>query len=245
MAFDYDLYYKVNYIQSNGTNYLNTAISPGATANRNTLRIEADMSFVTTPSGTDIQLLFGTAYNNSSTASRRNIGVGFRNSTSSSYFTYFCGSGDWAGGAAAFTGATVDANRHLFVVDQPNHNFEFDSTTMENPNVTTTFTNLTQNLLIFASRQSASANTIDYHSIARCYGFKIYRSGTLIKDFVPALRKDGTVGMFDTVEEVFVTNSGTGNFTYGDIVGKGALYIKINGVWTKGISYIKQNGVWS
>lgn len=47
----------------------------------------------------------------------------------------------------------------------------------------------------------------------RIYYAKIWDGGTLIRDFIPAVRNDdGAIGMYDQVNDVFYTNDGTGSF---------------------------------
>jgi len=53
---------------------------------------------------------------------------------------------------------------------------------------------------------------------ARIYFCKITDSGALVRDFVPAKNSSGVVGMYDTVNDVFYTNQGTGEFTAGPVV---------------------------
>lgn len=71
---------------------------------------------------------------------------------------------------------------------------------------------------------------------------KMYSNGTLIRDFIPALRKSDSVpGMYDLVNDRFYTNIGSGQFTY-KLAGNA--YIKINGSWKQGMAYVKTNGTW-
>lgn len=49
------------------------------------------------------------------------------------------------------------------------------------------------------------------------YFCKIYDNGTLVRDFVPAMNSDGTVGLYDTANGVFYTNAGAGTFTAGPL----------------------------
>ena len=52
--------------------------------------------------------------------------------------------------------------------------------------------------------------------IGKTYYFKIYRDGTLIRDFVPCYRKsDEEVGLYDVVNGNFYGNDGKGKFTAG------------------------------
>lgn len=51
---------------------------------------------------------------------------------------------------------------------------------------------------------------------SRIYRAKIWDGGTLVRDFVPALRNaDDEIGFYDIVNNVFYTNDGTGVFTGG------------------------------
>lgn len=241
MAFDYDLYFKLDYIQSSGSNYINTGIAPGNTTYRNLMRIEADMQYVTTPSGSSSQYLFGAGYYNQTASNRRTIAVGYRQDSSTSKVAYL--NGAQLTTIVVHDGSTLDANRHIYGIDQVNRNYIFDDSLQSF--TTTISSNLTSTLKIFCGQNSSSSGQpISYYATAKCYGFKVYVNGTLHMDLVPALRKDGTVGMYDVVDESFYTASGTGDFTYGKIEGRGAIYLKVNGAWVKGVSYIKQNGEW-
>lgn len=69
------------------------------------------------------------------------------------------------------------------------------------------------NLYLFGINNN---NNILYgsHSIYYC---KIYDNGTLVRDMIPCYRKnDNVVGMYDTVNNVFYTNAGTGTFEVGN-----------------------------
>ena len=76
--------------------------------------------------------------------------------------------------------------------------------------------------LTYGSRtlDSASANC----EIGRSYEgrleyFEVYDQDTLIRNFIPVMRKsDSVVGMYDLVNDVFYTNAGTGTFSYGSII---------------------------
>lgn len=52
-----------------------------------------------------------------------------------------------------------------------------------------------------------------YWCYAKLYRCKCIQGTTLIRDFVPAMRNsDGTIGLFDVVNNVFYTNAGSGSF---------------------------------
>ena len=53
------------------------------------------------------------------------------------------------------------------------------------------------------------------NSYATLYYMKIYNNGTLVRDFIPAKNASGVVGMYDTVSGQFFTNQGSGDFIAG------------------------------
>ena len=52
---------------------------------------------------------------------------------------------------------------------------------------------------------------------AKIYGFKIYESETLVRDFVPYLDNNNEPGLYDMVNNKFYTSDGTGSFEYGEL----------------------------
>lgn len=205
-------YQIVEYIESSGTQYIDTGIAPGSYVGR--LKIEADMAFSSTPTGSSTySVLFGAGYYNSTATNRRQILVGYRGATSTSKPSYMNAGGSLGDGVKAFSDATLDANRHIYGIDQVNSNFIFDDKTQSFS--TSVSSTLTRNLLIFASEQSSSSGSpVGWYSSAKCYGFKIYDGDTLLRDFVP-VRNGSVGGLYDKVSETLFTNSGTGSFTLG------------------------------
>lgn len=69
------------------------------------------------------------------------------------------------------------------------------------------------NYYLFARNNNG---TTDNYTKIRMYSFKMYYSGVLIRDFIPCYRNsDNEIGLYDLVNDVFYTNLGTGAFTYG------------------------------
>ena len=52
----------------------------------------------------------------------------------------------------------------------------------------------------------------------KIYNFTFKEGSTIVRDFVPAKNSSGVVGMYDTVNNRFYTNQGTGTFTAGPVV---------------------------
>lgn len=66
----------------------------------------------------------------------------------------------------------------------------------------------------------------DYLCRAKLYRCKCIKSGALIRDFIPARRNsDGYVGLYDIINNVFYGNSGSGNFTAGNVSSNQSIYL--------------------
>lgn len=60
------------------------------------------------------------------------------------------------------------------------------------------------------------ANSVNYTCHARLYRCKCIQNSVLVRDFVPVKRcSDASIGLYDLVNNVFYTNSGTGTFVAG------------------------------
>lgn len=59
-------------------------------------------------------------------------------------------------------------------------------------------------------------DAVKWQCSAKIYSCKISTSSGMVRDFVPAKRNsDGTVGLYDSINDLFYTNSGTGTFVAG------------------------------
>lgn len=68
-------------------------------------------------------------------------------------------------------------------------------------------------LWLFARNQKS--NSANYRSTTKMWYCKMWDGDTLVRDFVPCYRKsDGEAGMYDLVTKTFFTNAGTGEFSY-------------------------------
>ena len=56
-------------------------------------------------------------------------------------------------------------------------------------------------------------------SSAKIYSCQIYDNGSLVRDYVPCINNDGTIGLWEDVNSAFYGNAGTGTFTAGPEVG--------------------------
>ena len=182
-------YRQLEYIQSTGTQYIDTGFKP----NNNT-RVLCDIDIETS---------------NATTAAI----FGGRDSTSSSSKSFVL----WKISATAFRSdfgsatvqvAVTPTGRH--VIDKNKAVCTVDDTSATNTSATF---QASYNLTLFAVN---GAGTIDSRRvIAKLYSCKVYDNGTLIRDFIPCLKSDGTIGLWDDVNSVFYGNAGTGTFISG------------------------------
>lgn len=133
-------------------------------------------------------------------------------------------------------GGKTDINSR--VVNDRNNGFSYSSSTGNE----STYYTLTENtvafsalstletdypMLLFAQQEGGTARYLDTASYS-LYWCKIWYLGNLVRDFVPCYRKeDGEVGLYDTVNDEFYKNEGTGQFIKGSEVGGGLPYIRL------------------
>lgn len=183
-------YTPLEYIQSTGTQYIDTGVVINSTT-YNKLEFEEDVLY---PS------LSGTYYLvNGASGSNVIYYYGLNNSNGAVVY------GD--GTADKTTSYTVSANERYTVVFSPaTGKYTFGS----NPSVSFTPVSMTgnSNFYVFAYNKGS---TQDCH-IERLYSLKIRMDGELIRDFIPAKDEVGNVGLYDKIGEKFYYNSGTGTF---------------------------------
>lgn len=78
--------------------------------------------------------------------------------------------------------------------------------------ITVSTVNVSNSIYIFAMHEGNNATR---RATMQFYGLKLYNGTELIHNYVPMLRlSDDEVGVYDVVENIFYTNSGTGMFAY-------------------------------
>ena len=205
---DYQL---VEYIESTGTQYIDTLYKP----NNNT-RVYA--SYYKT---NDNAFIFGsrTSINGS------DLFAFYDNGTSGSYWFQIYNNNSKNNNKVSHSNntihkvnmgigyATVD-NQKLSIIDASN---AFSSK---------------YNIFIFALNQSGSI--INPTLTGRIYEFKIYDNGAIVRSMMPAVRKsDNVIGMYDTVNNTFYVNKGTGSFTKGNNIYKEIINLVSNPGFSK------------
>lgn len=184
-------YQEVEYIQSTGTQYIDTSVA-----------------------GTNIGKIISVYKVNTYVYDSYIYGSGQTN-----YNRIYMGMNDhgWLIGFGGYTNfGTTDNNKHFLTQDLPNKKWCFDGTsyTYTGSNLSASSVSLT----IFA-RHHSTGDILNFSNVS-IYSLKVYDlNGVLIRHFVPCYRKsDNIIGLYDIVNNVFYTNSGTGTFLKGENV---------------------------
>ena len=186
-----DAYQQVEYIESDGNQYLNLGITTGSTTN-----FEIKMA-TTEANPTAIRRIFG-GYASSGTWYE----LALSSSSNGIFLNYISGSN--------FTQYVPTINTPFVVKKMgtslitPNGTVELGSGSFNNPSVA----------YLFASSRSGTSGFI-----GRIYYAKIFKNSNLILDLYPCYRKaDNVIGMYDAISNTFFTNGGSGTFTKGSNV---------------------------
>lgn len=178
-------YRKLEYIQSSGTQYIDTGFKP----NQNT-RLIADVEILNVPHS---QLLGARIASGNASfnilVSSKTAGRDDYNETALNF----------AAGAARWK---IDKNKNVTTVN---------GTAVSHP--AGTF-QTTCSIFINAVNTNGSPMSTTTGS-ARWRSVQIYDNGRLVRDFIPCKTAAGVVGLWDDVNSVFYQNTGTGTFTAG------------------------------
>ena len=192
-------YYQLEYIESTGTQYIDT----GYTGNETT---QINVDFQLTDAAYTI--LFGTG--------------GADIHSGSNISNYFFANpperqwGAYVNGSFTYAGVTVDLNRHT-VRYNDNKNYYFDDTLF----VSNKQPSFNKSIYLFASHADSAIRPIK----TKLYSVQFYDNGTLVRDFVPVVSTaNGKYGMYDKVHGVFYPNAAASgdDFTPGPIVANDA-----------------------
>lgn len=182
-------YQEVTYIQSSGTQWINTKVNPKQYVHA----CFVDFMFVQGYKALTETWIFGQWYGSN----------GWR-----------CG-----GATPTTKDSLISTNSVGFAFTPTDSNFPSSTEIMDNIRVVSSSIRSTITseypMLLFAQQEGGNARYYDTGAY-KLFGCKIWEWGKLIRDFVPCYRKeDNMVGLFDMVSGEFYMNSGTGNFIAG------------------------------
>lgn len=139
--------------------------------------------------------------------------------------------GNWAGvnGYMQHQASLGGGSKGLFVVDYNGNthieNVYFNNTLKYTQDWTSAYSGAKNKVAVIGMGNAENTwwtniSSNRYAQVGKWYYIKVYRSGTLVRDYVPCVRNsDGVAGLYDKVENKFYTNSGTGSFGSGAATG--------------------------
>lgn len=184
-------YQEVEYIQSSGTQYIDTT-------HQHTANSKVEIKFNYQSMSTEWNLLFGSRQNSSSNTAF-DIFVHY-----SSYIGYTC----WDNDVTNFYSSSTDTD-YTISLSKNNVTINWNSTT-----ISTNLTSYGYNDWLFNFNEWWQPIWWCYPVKAKLFYCKIRESDTLVRDFVPCYRiADSVIWMYDLVNDVFYTNQWSGTFT--------------------------------
>lgn len=189
-------YTALSYIESSGTQYINTRFVP----DKDTRTVMTGKMLPHTGNGS----LFGvrtSAASNLYTMTWVNNDSEFLSNYGTGYTT------------VPFTVGnefSLDKNKNTTTMNGTVYSDAYESFTCPGP------------MYLFATNANGS---LLHYGVFRLYSCQIYDNGTLVRDFIPAMRNsDGAIGLLDQANNVFYANAGTGTFVAGpEIASTGSL----------------------
>ena len=181
-------YTELEYIQSSGTQYINTGFNPD-----NNTRLVVDFETLTAQTdkhffGSRISM-GGTSFCFADTAQGT-----FRDDYARSQYTF-------PSSTSEVGRYTLDKNKNFTSFAGSSHSHSYNSFSIPYP--------------IYLCALNTGGSTTTFSSM-RIYSCQIYDNGAKVREMVPAKRdSDGAIGLYDTVGGTFYGNAGTGAFAAG------------------------------
>lgn len=184
-------YQEVEYIEGTGTQYIDTGVNP-----TNDYGIKVVVSNLTEKSQ-DFNYL------------------GARTQSVRFAINYYRGKHGYGWGNFYTTNETFNVNEKTTVALNYNNSGKFNVNGNDIDTLPSTTISGLPTILIFAQNTLNGAQIHKY----RIYNVSITNGVNLVRKFIPCYRKsDNVAGLYDTVNDEFYTNSGTGSFVIGGIV---------------------------
>lgn len=195
---------EVNYIESSGTEYINTTYNPFST-------IGVEMKYALTEADdTKTYIMFGSyakQYQSSGVVGRIQCGI----VTGNQFFGYGNATSDGS------QTAPMDLNDHI--AKQESNKLYIDS----NLKYTLSSSSFGYKAPIcFCANGYYNEASVDYPILVannfakmKLYYAKIYNGSNLARNFIPVYRSDGQACLYETLQGNYYINKGSGSFTYG------------------------------
>ncbi len=183
-------YTKLEYIESSGTQYINTGFTPKGNS-----RVVMDFENMLIPA--DAAALFGAR-----TDTEKNVfGMWFDTTAVQPHYGNVTYNTNPIAVASYNVRQIYDLNKGVATVG----------------GTSVTFSQLTFNsscaLTLLAMNTNGEVD--ERRASGKIYSAKVYDNGTLVRDFIPCKNASGAIGLWDNVNSVFYANAGTGTFSTG------------------------------
>ena len=190
-------YTRLDYIQSSGTQYINTGFKPNGNS-----RIVMDCE----PTSVDNTFGFFCARTATSATDATSNTLFL---ISGNYRKDFYGTSKTTSGAyGAGKRITIDSNKNNVTIGT-DYSLSLTASTNSSPMAL---------LLMATAVPGSTAGTltnIANFAKMKLYSAQVYDNGTLVRDFIPCKNASGAIGLWDNVNSVFYANAGTGTFSTG------------------------------
>lgn len=205
-----DMYQELEYIENTGTQFIDTGVVPSSDLKTDIVYMDLNTS------GSNYVLGSRTGAN----GSLIHYGIG-GSDTTSKISVYYNNDLD-----TEFSSVRTSNNLYHITLDMEHDTSNGyrmnatlnDLTNNTSENISTPYkeelTGELPNIYVFSL-----TNENQTHNGMRLYSLKFYKGEELIRNFIPCYRKnDGVIGLYDMVTQEFYTNSGSDNFTSGNLV---------------------------
>lgn len=201
-----DGYTQVEYIESTGTQYIDTGYYASA-------KTRVILEFSYTQNNGDAYsngFVFGSSNDN---IGRPGISIGIDKNDSIAYRN--------SDTADIFTSPFVVNTNVKYRIETYKNDIKINNTIY-----TSSMRPLTQTLryssYLFARHQKTGANTGHAYSIlkGKIYFCQLYEDDILVRNFIPCKNSNNEAGLYDLITNTFYTNAGTGTFNVGPVVTK-------------------------
>lgn len=181
-------YTELEYIQSSGTQYIDS----GLVAASENLKVDLDFEYIADFSGST---LYGSNGNGCSIA------------------TYGSPTAFWVGSSSRLLPTSLSLNTRYFMSAHANSGTM--TVVLDGVSKSASYSgslDKTKAMYLFAYNNNG---TTSQFVSAKFYSCQIYDNGTLVRDYIPCITTNGEVGLYDAVNEEFYGNDGTGLFLAG------------------------------
>lgn len=228
-----DMYDRIAYIQSTGTQYINL----GYKAKTNT-EVQLDFELIenanTQTAQTNATNIIGRDNNTSNNAFTVNIGEA-QNESQNIYY--------WVDKTYT-AGGEIKSDSFMFITRRSTMSFQSGLVVYQNVRKTlpTKTEDNTDNMILLGTYNPTEESITPFVRYdAKVYGMKIYEGTTLVKNLMPVKSHNSNVcGLYDTVNETFYTNNGTGSFECANTqyIAEDSSYTQIPYIRSTGAQYI-------